>query len=57
MMIDMSKTMLDVCVFDGYLGYKQLTGCQLFLIGLDFAVGIGLSALQLLATIHKGLDL
>lgn len=42
---------------DGYLGDEQLTGCQLLLIGLDLAVGVGLSALQLLATVHQRLDL
>lgn len=42
---------------DGYLGDEQLTGRQLLLIGLDLAVGVGLSALQLLAAVHQRLDL
>lgn len=41
----------------GYLGDEQLTGCQLFLIGLDLAVGVCLRALQLLAAVDQRLDL
>lgn len=40
-----------------HLRDEQLTGRQLLLIGLDLAVGVGLSALQLLAAVHQRLHL
>ena len=40
-----------------YLRDEQLTGRQLLLIGLDLAVGVGLSALQLFAAVHQRLHL
>lgn len=42
---------------DAYLGDEQLTGCQLLLVRLNLAVGVGLGALQLLAAVDQRLDL
>lgn len=40
-----------------HLGDQQLASCQLPFAGIHLSVGVHLGTLQLLATVHKGLDL